>query len=67
VAAAAATRHWWQQRSVGGGSSSGSSVAGSVAAAGEGRDVLAMYQKYFFNPFFCVPLQILYVEYYVFT
>jgi hypothetical protein len=43
VAAAAATRHWRRQRGVGGGVGSGGSVAGSVAAAGEGKDVLAMY------------------------
>jgi hypothetical protein len=41
-------------------------MAGSTVAAGEGRDVLAMYRKYF-PPFFSVPLKISYVEYYVFT
>ncbi len=65
----AETRHWRQQRGVGGGGSSGGtggSAAGSAVAVGEGRDVLAMYSKYF-SPFFSVSLQISYVEYYVFT
>ncbi len=42
----AETRHWQRQRGVGGGGSSsgsGGSAAGNTVAAGEGRDVLAMY------------------------
>ncbi len=42
AAAAAMGRRRWQ-RGIGGGVGSVGSTAGSVAAAGEGRDVLAMY------------------------
>jgi hypothetical protein len=52
VAAAAATRRWQWQHGIGGGIGSGGSMAGSTAAAEEGRDVLAMYWKYFFISFF---------------
>ncbi len=42
----AAMWRWWRQRGIGEGGSSGGSggiAAGSAVAAGEGRDVLAMY------------------------
>ncbi len=40
-----------------------------AAQLGRGRGVcvLAMYWKYLFIPFFSVPMQVLYVEYYILT